>query len=97
MSMPNRYFVELAAPTGGWEDVQRLTARARVEAETLSRDGSAVRFLRSIYLPEDDTCVFLYEGDSLESVSEAGRRAELDVLGIAPAVHAENGSGEGGE
>jgi hypothetical protein len=97
MPTPNRYFVELAAPTGGWEDLQRLTARAREEAETLSRHGSVVRFLRSIYLPEDDTCLFLYEGDSMEAVGEAGRRAELHVLGIAPALHAQNGSGADGQ
>jgi hypothetical protein len=97
MPTPNRYFVELAAPEGGWVDLQRLTARARQEAETLSRHGSAVRFLRSIYLPEDDTCLFLYEGDSPEVVGEAGRRAELRVLGIAPALHAQNGSAEDGE
>jgi hypothetical protein len=94
MPTPNRYLVELAAPAGGWSDLQQLTARAREEAETLSRDGSAVRFLRSIYLPEDDTCVFLYEGDSAEAVSEAGRRAELHVLAIAPALHAHDASGE---
>jgi hypothetical protein len=97
MPMPDRYLVELAPPPGGWEDLQRLTARARDEAETLSRHGSPVRFLRSIYLPEDDTCLFLYEGDSLEVVGEAGRRAELHVLGIAPALQAQNGSAKGGE
>jgi hypothetical protein len=94
MPTPHRYFVELAPPAGGWGDLQRLTARARLEAERLSRDGMAVRFLRSIYLPEDDTCLFLYEGDSAEAVGEAGRRAQLQVLGIAPALQAHNGPGE---
>jgi hypothetical protein len=94
MSTPSRYLVELAPPPGGWEDLQRLTARARREAETLSRHGLAVRFLRSIYLPEDDTCLFLYEGDSVEAVGEAGRRAQLHVLGIAPALQGHNGPGK---
>ena len=97
MPTPNRYLVELAAPAGGWGDLQQVTARARHEAETLSRRGTTVRFLRSIYLPEDDTCFFLYEGDSVETVGEAGRRAELHVLGIAPALQAQIASGEGRE
>jgi hypothetical protein len=92
MATGNRYFVELAAPAGGWQDLQRLTARARQEADALCGGGTTVKFLRSIYLPEDDTCFFLYEGDSLETVGEAGRRAELQVLGIAPALQTQNAS-----
>jgi hypothetical protein len=97
MPTTNRFFVELAPPAGGWEHLQQLTARARLEAESLSRGGMIVRFLRSIYLPEDDTCFFLYEGDSVETVGEAGRRAELHVLGIAPALQARNASREARE
>jgi uncharacterized protein DUF4242 len=87
-----RYLVELAAPSDGWRDLQQITGRARAEAEAMSGGGLTVRFVRSIYVPEDESCFFLYEGDSIETVREAGRRAQLQVARIEEAVQA--GSGE---
>jgi len=89
MSSRSRYLVELVAPSSGWQDLQQLTARARAGAEELSSEGIAVRFLRSIYVPEDQSCFFLYEGDTTEAVGEAGRRARLQIAGIAETLHAE--------
>jgi hypothetical protein len=56
-------------------------------------EGVAIRFLRSIYVPEDDRCFFLYEGDSAETVGRAGVRAELEIIGIDAALRAELGEG----
>jgi hypothetical protein len=91
MATPTHYLVELATPSGGWQDVQRLTSRARAGAEAMSNEGVAVRFVRSIYVPEDERCFFLYEGDSSETVGEAGRRAELQIVRIDEALRAETG------
>ena len=41
------------------------------------REGIPVRFLRSIIVPEDETCLFLFEADAVDVVREAARRAEL--------------------
>jgi hypothetical protein len=89
MSAPSRYLVELATPASGWQDLQQLTSRARAGAEEMSREGAAIRFLRSIFVPEDHSCFFLYECDSIETVGEAGRRAQLHIVGIAKTLHAE--------
>jgi hypothetical protein len=94
MVAPSRYLVELATPASGWQDLQRLTSRARAEAEEMSRKGAAIRFLRSIFVPEDQSCYFLYEGDSIETVGEAGRRAQLHVVRIAEGLHATLPAGE---
>jgi hypothetical protein len=91
MATPSHYLVELAAPAGGWQDVQQLTACARGGAEEMSREGVAVRFLRSIYVPEDESCFFLYEGDSIETVEEAGRRAQLQIVRIGQTLQTEPG------
>jgi hypothetical protein len=40
-------------------------------------DGVSVRFLRSVYVPEDETCFFLLEGESALAVAETARRAGL--------------------
>jgi hypothetical protein len=89
MTTPSRYLVELAAPAGGWQDLQLLASRARAGADEMRREGVVVRFLRSIYVPEDQSCFFLYEGDSIESVGEAGRRAQLQIVRIGETLQAE--------
>lgn len=38
-----------------------------------------MRFLRSVFVPEDGTCFCLYEAPSAEDVHEAVRRAALPV------------------
>jgi hypothetical protein len=78
---PTRYTVELRLPDAGWADVQELAARARAATE-----GEPVRFLRSIFVPEDDACFFLYEGPSAESVTAAARRAKLGVRRVDAAL-----------
>jgi hypothetical protein len=44
-----------------------------------------VRFLRSIYVPEDDRWFLLYEGSSAAEVAAAAERAEASVVSIAVA------------
>ena len=45
-----------------------------------------MRFLRSVFVPEDDACFFLYEGPSAQSVTAAALRAELGVPRIEAAI-----------
>ena len=72
MDTPTRYTVELSLPDAGCADVQEAAARARAATE-----HGPVRFLRSIFVPEDDSCFPLYEGPSAESVRAAALRAQL--------------------
>lgn len=61
----------------GWRELPRLSDSARTASAQLSRQGTPVRFVRSIFVPEDETCFHLYEAASAESVREAARRAAL--------------------
>ena len=63
--MPS-YFVEIYAP--GESDVADLAARARTAA------GDDVRYIRSVFVPEDETCFHLFEGPSAEAVKELSER-----------------------
>jgi hypothetical protein len=72
-----RYTVELRPPEGGWPALQQTSDRARRAAEEMCREGTPVRLLRSIFVPEDDTCFFLYEGPSADAVRVAVSRAQL--------------------
>jgi Protein of unknown function (DUF4242) len=53
----------------------QLSAQARRVCEQLVREGTQVRFVRSIYVPEDGTCFHLYQANSWQAVLEAARRA----------------------
>jgi hypothetical protein len=74
-------------------------ARARLVAEQLTREGTPVRCLRSIFVPEDETCFYLYEADSADDVRVAVERAGLPFERVAAAVTNEHESSEskGGE
>jgi hypothetical protein len=50
-----------------------------------------VRFVRAIFMPEDETCFFLYEAGSVEAVREAARRAGLGSERITAALGARKG------
>jgi hypothetical protein len=81
-----RYMVELRAPESGWADLQLATAKARQATDELRREGAEVRFLRSIFVPEDDACFFLYEGPSAQAVRAAVARARLGVRRVDAAL-----------
>ena len=78
----DRYTVEFRLPQGGWADVQEAADRAREAAS----EGDGVRFLRSVFVPEDDACFFLYEGPSAQSVTAAALRAKLGVPRVEAAL-----------
>lgn len=89
-----RYLVELAPPAGGWGELEVVTARARAGAEELAAEGAPVRFLRAIFVPEDESCCFLYEARSIEVVVEAGRRATLAIQRVRESIRL--GKGDSG-
>ena len=46
-------------------------------AEELTREGTPVRFLRTIFVPAEETCFYLYQASSVKAVVEAAGRAGL--------------------
>lgn len=89
MSRPRPFTVELRAPRAGWTDLEGATARARRAADEMRGEGIQVRFLRSVFVPEDGTCFFLFEGSSGRHVREAVARAELGVCSVRAAMRLE--------
>ena len=61
--------------------VPATTSSAEVErsaieaAAALTAEGTPIRFLRSILVPEDETCFFVFEATSPMAVQEVTRRA----------------------
>jgi hypothetical protein len=52
----------------------------------MTREGQRVRYLRSIFVPEDEICFLLFEAASPELVGKASRRAELAYERIVEAI-----------
>lgn len=70
---PTRFALECAAdaaPSG-----VELGERCRRAADDLSDDGTQVRFLRVVYLPDEGVFVLLFEADDEAAASAAAQRA----------------------
>lgn len=82
----NRFLVELDRPELLAADIQAIAARSRAAALEMRGEGAAVRFLRTIYVPEDGRCFLLFEGESMGQVGEAAGRAGLVTGSLVEAV-----------
>ncbi len=80
------YLVELYVAQGDHDTARQYAARAELTAAELTRAGRPVRCVRSIFVPEDDTCFLLVEADSADLVAEAMGHAGLRHEHISTAV-----------
>jgi hypothetical protein len=92
------FLIELYVSCLDGDAVARGERRARDAAVELTAEGTRVRLLRSIYVPEDETCFLLFRAGSIDAVREAARRAELAYEHVAetartrPLSHRHGGS-----
>ncbi len=80
------FLVELYISQADSEAVARGANKARQAAEELTRQGTRVHYLQSIFVPEDETCFVLFEAISADAVQEAARRAALSFERVSEAV-----------
>jgi hypothetical protein len=66
--------------------LQALSARARNATAQLTAEGRQVRFVRSVFVPEDEACFHVYEATNTDDVREAASRAALPSAGIVEAI-----------
>lgn len=79
------FAAEVYAPGLG-TSLEELSGRLRDAADSVTRDGSAVRYVRSLLLPGDETCFHLFEADSTASVSDTTKRAGVLCARIVEAI-----------
>ena len=80
------FLVEIYLPRSRAREAQDSGRRARAAAEALSREGASVRYIRTTFLPDDETCFHLFEATAEEAVEEVSRRAALGRARIVPAI-----------
>ena len=54
--------------------------------EPLVRGTGRVRFDRSIHVPEDEICFYIFDARSARDVARAAKRAGLDPIRIVDAI-----------
>jgi hypothetical protein len=81
-----KFIVELYVARGEEPALERGVELTRTAAERLTHAGTPVRHLRSIFVPEDETCFFLFEADDAGAAQEAAGAAGLPFERPATAV-----------
>lgn len=80
------FMVELYAPRADRAALRARAEQARRAAEEVSREGTPVRYVRSIFVPDDETCFLLYEAERAADVEQAARRACVQFDRVAEAL-----------
>ena len=77
------HLIELRRQHAGWTQLEALAEDARRLADELRAEGLQLRFLRTISVPDDETCFHLFEGTDA-AVAEASSRAPNNYRGERP-------------
>ena len=83
--MPS-YLVETYLPRARVRERAEGERRARSAADELTRASARVSFERSIHVPEDEICFYVFDAPSGRDAALAAERAELDPIRIVEAV-----------
>ena len=80
------YLVETYLARGKARERTARERRARSAAEELKEGTTRVRFDRSIHVPEDEICFYVYDAPSACDAADAAQRAGLDPIRVVEAV-----------
>jgi hypothetical protein len=80
------FLVETYLAACGTRDLPGCEERARTAAAELTRGRARVRFERSIHVPEDEICFFVFSADSRQDVARAAQLAALDPIRVVEAI-----------
>ena len=83
--MPS-YLVETYLARGRAGERVARERRARTAAEELTRERTTVRFDRSIHVPEDEICFYVFDAPSGSDAALVAQRAGLDPIRVVEAV-----------
>jgi hypothetical protein len=81
------YVAERYLPGVTWEQVLDAARRAKRSAAQMAAAGTPVRYLRSTFLPSDETCYCLFQAPSEDAVKQANDRAQMPFDRIVEVVH----------
>jgi hypothetical protein len=88
----DHYLVELYLPRRDEAALADAAMRAGAACDALASEGRHVRYLRTIFVPQDEICFHLYEAQGADEVGEASLRAEIAYERIVRAVSVDRGT-----
>ena len=71
------FVVEVYTPNLSRADLAELAGRVEAAVLEMEREGVRVRYLRSVLVPEDETCFHHFEGLTIDAIRLASERAGL--------------------
>lgn len=80
------YLVEVYFSRSSAMGAEQGCADVSRAAEQLTREGTQVRFVRSILVPEDETCFYFFQAQTRAAVYETVSRAGLSAERVLKAV-----------
>ena len=80
------YVVEVYVSRHRATGLDDMSARVRRAAEDLARAGTPVVYVRSVFLPEDETCFHFFEAPSREVIEKTCSHLGLTFERIAEAT-----------
>ena len=80
------FMLELYVSRSDRDAMLARAERASTCAKQVRREGAAVRLSLVIFVPEDETCLLVYEAASIESVRRCAHLAGFPVEHIVEAI-----------
>jgi hypothetical protein len=80
------FVAEIYVPRGPGGERAALDGRVRAAAAALSAEGTSVRHLRSVFVPEDEMCLHFFEAPATDAVVAVSRRALFSYERIVETV-----------
>jgi hypothetical protein len=80
------YLVETYLARGRAGERYARERRASEAAEQLTRERTCIRFERSIHVPEDEICFFVFDAPSSRDATLAAQRAGLDPFRVVEVI-----------
>ena len=80
------FMVERFVPGVGYDEFAEAVQRAATAAATLTELGAPVRYLGSVFVPDEESSFCCFEARNVDAVREANRRADIQFWRVVRAV-----------
>lgn len=74
-----QFLVEVFVSRADAERADRLALDAKAAADGMHEDGTPIWYVRSIFVPDEETCFILYQAATVDDVVVAAGRAGLPL------------------
>jgi hypothetical protein len=86
---PRTYLVEAYISKSDANGPVGIADRALLASKEMRREGTFVRYLRSIFVPQDETCFHIFEAGSEQDARNAAARAGIQPERVLEATNFE--------